>query len=48
MAGVLFVAAMLAVPPLPSKVLTVKVSTKKGKIGSIVVGAAVPSDTQLF
>jgi len=48
MAGLLLAVAMLAAPPLPSKVITVKVSTQRVTIGSIVVGAAAPSGSQLF
>ena len=48
MVGLLLAVAMLAAPPLPSKVLTVKVSTDPDDTGSIVVGGAVPSDSQLF
>ena len=44
MVGLLIAVAMLAAPPIPSKVLTVKV----GYPASIVVGAAAPSDSQLF
>ena len=47
MAGLLLVVAMLAAPPIPSKVITVKVSGN-WETGSIVVGATVPSDSQLF
>jgi len=46
--GLLIAVAMLAAPPIPSKVLTVKVNTDLNKPGSIVVGAAAPSDSQLF
>ena len=48
MAGLLLAVAMLAAPPIPSKVLTVKVATSSPWKGSIVVGAAAPSDSQLF
>ena len=48
MAGLLLAAAMLAAPPVPSKVLTVKLSYIYPFKGSIVVGTAVPSDSQLF
>ena len=48
MAGLLLAAAMLAAPPLPSKVLTVTVTTRSSITGSIVVGAAAPPDSQLF
>jgi len=48
MAGLLLAVAMLADSPKPSKVLTVKVSTSWGTTGSIVVGAAAPSDSQIF
>jgi len=48
MAALLLATAMLAAPPVPSKVLTVKVSTAIKITGSIVVGAAAPSDSQLF
>ena len=47
MVGLLIAVAMLAAPPIPSKVLTVQVTTDYST-GSIVVGAAVPSDSQLF
>ena len=47
MAGLLIAAALLAASPIPSKVLTVKV-TSGDEVGSIVVGAAAPSDSQLF
>ena len=43
----MLVVALLAAPPIPSKVLTVKV-TADGRTGSIVVDAAAPSDSQLF
>jgi len=46
-AGLLTV-AILAASPLPSKVLTVKVSTSNEIPGSIVVGTAAPSDSQIF
>ena len=39
---------MLAAPPLPSKVLTVTVTTSWNIKGSIVVGAAAPPESQLF
>jgi len=42
MAGLLLAAALLAAPPIPSKVLTVTVT------GSIVIGQVAPSDSQLF
>ena len=42
MVGLLIAVAMLAAPPIPSKVLTVKVNR------SIVVRAAAPTDSQLF
>ena len=48
MVGLLIVVAMLAAPPIPSKVLTVTVATSSPWTGSIVVGGAVPSDSQLF
>jgi len=48
MAGLLLAAAMLAAPLIPSKVLTVKVSTHPTITGSIVVGTAAPSNSQLF
>ena len=48
MVGLLIAVAMLAASPIPSKVLTVKVSTRWDIIGSIVVGAAAPPDSQLF
>jgi hypothetical protein len=48
MAGLLLAAAMLAAPPILSKVITVTVSTSEKIVGSIVVGTAVPSDSQLF
>jgi hypothetical protein len=48
MAGLLIVVAMLAAPPVPSKVLTVKVTTSLSITGSIVVGGAAPSDSQIF
>ena len=41
MAGLLLAVAMLAAPPFPSRVLTVKAA-------SIVVGSAVPAESQLF
>ena len=44
MAGLLLALTMLAVPPLPSKVLTVKVRYP----ASIVVVAEVPVDSQIF
>ena len=44
MAGLLIAVALLAAPPIPSKVITVTV----GYPASIVVGAAAPSDSQLF
>jgi hypothetical protein len=47
-AGLLIAVAMLAATPIPSKVLTVKVTTHYSITGSIVVGAAAPSDSQLF
>ena len=47
MVGLLIAVAMLAAPPIPSKVVTVKVTTD-GRVGSIVVGAVAPSDSQLF
>ena len=48
MVGLLLAAIMLAAPPIPSKVLTVTVSDIDWGTGSIVVGEAVPSDSQLF
>ena len=48
MAALLLAVALLAAPPVPSKVLTVKVTTNKYKTGSIVVGEAAPSDSRLF
>jgi hypothetical protein len=48
MVGLLIAVAMLAAPPIPSKVLTVTVSTEKWIKGSIVVGTEAPSDSQLF
>jgi len=53
MAGLLFAVAMLAAPPLPSKVFTVKVSTydystNTAAKGSIVVGVVAPSGSRLF
>jgi hypothetical protein len=48
MAALLLAAAIFAAPPLPSKVLTVKVSTSKEITASIVVGAKAPSGSQIF
>jgi len=48
MAGLLLAAAMLAAPPLPSKVLTIKKSISFWSPASIVVGAAAPVDSELF
>jgi hypothetical protein len=48
MAGLLLVVALLGAPPIPSKVITVKVATSSPWKPSIVVGAAAPSDSQLF
>ena len=48
MAGLLIAVAMLAAPPIPSKVITVKVTTSWPWVGSIEVGIAAPSDSQLF
>ena len=48
MAGLLLVVAILAAPPIPSKVLTVKLSTSWSTPGSIVVVAAAPSNSQIF
>jgi len=48
MAGVVIVAAMLAAPPVPSKVLTVKVDPNWPYKASIVIGGAAPSGSQLF
>ena len=48
MVGLLLVVALLAAPPIPSKVLTVKVNTDWYNVGSIVVGGAAPSGSQLF
>ena len=48
LAGLILAAAMLAIPPLPSKVLTVKTSDSSFTKGSIVVGTVVPTDSQLF
>jgi hypothetical protein len=48
MAGLLLAAAMLAAPPLPSKVITVAVSSDEIMTGSIEIGIAVPSDSKLF
>ena len=47
MAGLLITVAMLAAPPILSKVITVKVNPD-WDTGSIVVGAAPPFDSQLF
>ena len=47
MAGLLLAVIMLAEPPIPSKVITVKVNPD-GSTGSIVVGGAAPPDSQLF
>jgi len=47
-AGLLLAASMLATPPLLSKVITVKLRTSSTGTGSIVVGAAAPSNSQLF
>ena len=47
MVGLLIAVAVLAAPPIPSKVLTVTVTNRYVK-GSIVVGGAAPSDSQLF
>ena len=44
MVGMLIAVALFAAPPIPSKVLTVKV----GYPASIVVGATAPSDSQFF
>ena len=48
MAGLLLATAMLAAPPLLSKVITVTVSKSDWRTGSMVVSAAVPSDSRLF
>jgi len=48
MVGLLIAVAMLAAPPLPSKVLTVKVNPDSWNTGSIVVGTEAPSNSQLF
>ena len=45
MVGLLIAVAMLAAPPIPSKVITVKVATNYPWNHSIVVGAAAPSDS---
>ena len=47
MAGLLLAAALLAAPPIPSKVITVKLNYLD-VTASIVVGTAAPSDSQLF
>ena len=48
MVGLLIAVAMLAAPPIPSKVLTVTVNPIHPYTPSIVVGGAAPSDSQLF
>ena len=49
MAGLLLLAVvMLAAPPIPSQVITVKVSTHDSIAASIVVDGAAPPDSQLF
>jgi len=48
MAALLLAAAIFAAPPIPSKVLTVKVSTSHKITASILVGGAAPSGSQLF
>ena len=48
MVGLLIAVAMLAAPPIPSKVHTVKVKTSWSTPASIVVGGAASSDSQLF
>ena len=48
MAGLLLATTILAAPPLPSKVITFNVATSPPWKGSIVVGVAAPSDSQLF
>ena len=47
MAGLLLAVALLAATPIPSKVLTVTLTTDYST-PSIVVGGAAPSDSQLF
>ena len=47
MVGLLLTTAMLAAPPLPSKVLIVKLNANR-EVPSIVVGSAAPADSQLF
>jgi len=46
--GVFLVAALLAATPIPSKVITVTVSTEKNLKGSIVVSQSVPSGSTIF
>ena len=49
MAGLIIAVALLAAPPIPSKVLTVQLRTyPQHWKASIVVGGAAPSDSQLF
>ena len=48
MVGLLLAVALFAAPPIPSQVITVKVGTSPHWKISIVVGAAAPSDSQLF
>ena len=48
MVGLLLAVAMLAAPPIPSKVLTAKVSADRYTKGSLVVDAVIPPDSQLF
>ena len=48
MVGLLIAVAMLAAPPIPSKVLTVKVNNYPRHPGSIVIDEAAPSNSQLF
>ena len=48
MARLLLSVAILAASPLPSKVITVAVSSDEIMTGSIEIGTAVPSDSELF
>ena len=48
MVGLLIAVAVLAAPPIPSKVLTVQAATSYPYTPSIVVGGAAPPDSQLF
>ena len=48
MAGLLIAVAMLAAPPIPSKVLTVQVNPNWYTASIVDGGAAAPSDSQLF